>query len=162
MSSQRVARVSLLAALAVALRFSFVAFPNVKPITAIFLVAVFYMGLLDAVLVMALTMVVTGIFLGFGPVVLWQIASFAAVMVLWSGLIPFRRVQRLSGLFLEASLAAILVMVYGFLISLFSSVQFGFSLFPYWVNGLVFDGLHAVSTFLFYPIIYSIFRRFFR
>lgn len=160
MSSKRIARISILAALAVVLRFAFVAFPNIKPITAIFLVSAVFLGLLDSLLIMTLTMLVTGIYLGFGPVVLWQILSFSLVLCLWDIIVVPMIEQKRLALWGQALLAAIVVMVYGFLISLFSAYYFGFSPLIFWLNGLSFDGLHASSTFIFYPIIYSIFRRF--
>ncbi|HFI0467691.1 TPA: hypothetical protein ACGOYW_001097 [Streptococcus suis] len=155
-------RVVLLVSLAIVLRIVFGAFPNIKPLTAIFLVALSYMGLMDAWLVMALTMVGSGFLFGFGPVVLWQVLSFGLVQLLWWYLVrPFMYKERFT-IWLQSLLAAALVYVYGFAISILSAWQFGIAPFIFWLNGLFFDSLHAVSTFLFYPIIYHIFRRFYK
>ncbi|WP_105209777.1 ECF transporter S component [Streptococcus suis] len=161
-SVKRLSRIVLLVALAIVLRLAFGAFPNIKPLTAIFLVALSYMGLMDAWLVMALTMVVSGLLFGFGPVVLWQVLSFGLVQLLWWGLVrPFLHKEHFA-IWLQSLLAAVLVYVYGFVISILSAWQFGLAPFIFWLNGLFFDSLHAVSTFLFYPIIYHIFRRFYK
>lgn len=48
---------------------------------------------------------------------------------------------------------------YGALISLPLSIQFQTDFWLYWINGIAFDLAHAVSTVLFYPIVYNIFRR---
>lgn len=161
-SVKRLSRIVLLVALAIVLRLAFGAFPNIKPLTAIFLVALSYMGLMDAWLVMALTMVVSGLLFGFGPVVLWQVLSFGLVQLLWWGLVrPFLHKEHFA-IWLQSLLAAALVYVYGFVISILSAWQFGLAPFIFWLNGLFFDSLHAVSTFLFYPIISHIFRRFYK
>lgn len=161
-SVKRLSRIVLLVALAIVLRLAFGAFPNIKPLTAIFLVALSYMGLMDAWLVMALTMVVSGLLFGFGPVVLWQVLSFSLVQLLWWGLVrPFLHKEHFA-IWLQSLLAAALVYVYGFVISILSAWQFGLAPFIFWLNGLFFDSLHAVSTFLFYPIISHIFRRFYK
>ncbi|HFI0701802.1 TPA: hypothetical protein ACGO3H_001274 [Streptococcus suis] len=161
-SVKRLSRIVLLVALAIVLRLAFGAFPNIKPLTAIFLVALSYMGLMDAWLVMALTMVGSGLLFGFGPVVLWQVLSFGLIQLLWWGLVrPFIHKERLT-IWLQSLLAAVLVYVYGFVISILSAWKFGLAPFIFWLNGLFFDSLHAVSTFLFYPIIYHIFRRFYK
>ncbi|HFU4500426.1 TPA: ECF transporter S component [Streptococcus suis] len=161
-SVKRLSRIVLLVALAIVLRLAFGAFPNIKPLTAIFLAALSYMGLMDAWLVMALTMVGSGFLFGFGPVVLWQVLSFGLIQLIWWGLVrPFMHKERFT-IWLQSLLAAVLVYVYGFVISILSAWQFGIAPFIFWLNGLFFDSLHAVSTFLFYPIIYHIFRRFYK
>ncbi|HFI0264258.1 TPA: ECF transporter S component [Streptococcus suis] len=161
-SVKRLSRIVLLVALAIVLRFAFGAFPNIKPLTAIFLVTLSYMGLMDAWLVMALTMVGSGFLFGFGPVVLWQVLSFGLIQLIWWGLVrPFMHKERFT-IWLQSLLAAVLVYVYGFVISILSAWQFGIAPFIFWLNGLFFDSLHAVSTFLFYPIISHIFRRFYK
>ncbi|HFI0163773.1 TPA: hypothetical protein ACGORW_001591 [Streptococcus suis] len=159
---KRLSRIVLLTSLTIVLRIVFGAFPNIKPLTAIFLVSLSFMGLMDAWLVMTLTMVGSGLLFGFGPVVLWQVLSFGLVQLLWWCLVrPLVNTERLS-IWLQSLLAALLVYVYGMLISILSAWQFGLSPLIFWFNGLFFDSLHAISTFLFYPIIDYIFRRFYK
>ena len=57
---QRMARIAILSALAVGLRSAFIGLPNIQPITAMFFVAVLYLGLVDGLLIMALTMSISG------------------------------------------------------------------------------------------------------
>ena len=47
---QRMARIAILSALAVGLRSAFIGLPNIQPITAMFFVAVLYLGLVDGLL----------------------------------------------------------------------------------------------------------------
>lgn len=159
MPVRRMTRIVLLAALCIVWRSALVFLPNVKPVTAIFLVSLMYMSLEDSLLVMALTMLGSGILLGFGIVVFWQILSFAIILFLWRFLIlPFTQ----NKLWLQMLLAGLSAMLYGSVIDTISAVQFGANLYIYWLNGFWFNMLHAVSTVLFYPIIYTLFRRFYK
>lgn len=154
----RLSRIVILTALSIVLRIIFGPFPNMKPLTAIFLVSLSYLGLLDALLLMTLTMVGSGLLFGFNMVVLWQVFSFGIVQLLW-----WLVIRPISlPLWLQSLLAVSMAFVYGFVISVFSATQFSSLILAFWLNGLVFDSLHAVSTLLFYPIIYHIFRRFYR
>ena len=63
MTLQRLTRISLLAALCVALRQAFAPFPNVQPISAIFFLLVMFEGYSFAFLVMMITMFVSAFFL---------------------------------------------------------------------------------------------------
>ncbi|WNY47651.1 ECF transporter S component [Streptococcus sp. 29896] len=157
--SQFISRIVMLSALTVALRFVFVAFPNIKPVTAIFLWVAYSWGLVDALLVMALSMLVSGIYLGFGMVVFWQIIAYGLVLAVWSKLlVPIFKFHTNFGK-LEAVFAGALVFLYGFVISFLIAWQYSMPFFVYWLAGLSFDLAHALSTALFYPIIVTIFRR---
>ncbi|WP_228063813.1 MULTISPECIES: hypothetical protein [unclassified Streptococcus] len=161
MSTRRISQIIILAALSITLRFAFAALPNIKPISAIFLVSLCFLPLNDSLWIMALTMLGSSLLFGFSLVVFWQIASFAIVMLLWRIFVtPFIRKGQLA-LTLQSLLAGIILFLYGFSISLPIAWQYGTNPIVYWLNGLSFDILHSVSTFLFYPIIYSIFRRYY-
>ena len=69
MTLQRLTRISLLAALCVALRQAFAPFPNVQPISAIFFLLVIFEGYSFAFLVMMITMFVSAFFLGMSLIV---------------------------------------------------------------------------------------------
>ncbi|MBO4107282.1 ECF transporter S component [Streptococcus suis] len=157
--SQFISRIVMLSALTVALRFAFVAFPNVKPVTAIFLWVTYSWGLVEAVLVMSLSMLVSGIYLGFGLVVLWQIIAYGVVLAIWSRLLVPIFQSSTNLVKLEATFAGVLVFLYGFVISLLIAWQYSTPFLVYWLAGLSFDMAHALSTALFYPIIVTIFRR---
>nr|WP_321189788.1 preprotein translocase YidC [Streptococcus suis] len=111
---------------------------------------------------MILVMVGSGLLFGFGTVVLWQVLSFAFIQFIWWLAIgPFIKKENIP-LWLQSLLAGLLVFLYGLTISFLSATQFGTSPIVFWLNGLVFDSLHAASTVLFYPIIDYIFRRFYK
>ena len=87
MTLQRLTRISLLAALCVALRQAFAPFPNVQPISAIFFLSVIFEGYSFAFLVMMITMFVSAFFLGMSLIVFFQIVAFGCLMLLWQYLL---------------------------------------------------------------------------
>ncbi|MBS8100199.1 preprotein translocase YidC [Streptococcus suis] len=133
-----------------------------KPLTAIFLIVLSYFSLLESWTLMILAMVGSGLLFGFGTVVLWQVLSFAFIQFIWWLVIGPSIKKESIPLWLQSLLAGILVFLYGLTISFLSATQFGISPIVFWLNGLVFDSLHAASTVLFYPIIDYIFRRFYK
>ncbi len=160
-STRQISQIVMLAALSIALRLAFGALPNIKPISAIFFVSLCFLPLSNSLWIMALTMLGSSLLFGFGLIVFWQIASFALVMLVWRSLmIPLIHRGRLP-LGIQSLLAGAILFLYGFAISLPMAWQFGINPIPLWLNGLSFDILHSISTVLFYPIIYSIFRRYY-
>lgn len=155
MPLKRLAQIVILASLCIVLRFAFASFPNVKPISAIFFVSIFYIGLIDSLWVMSLTMFGSSFLLGFGFVVWWQIASFGILLLLWRYFV----LSYIKSVVIQSLLAGFLMLGYGALISLPLSIQFQTDFWLYWINGIAFDLAHAISTVLFYPIVYNIFRR---
>lgn len=161
MVARKMSHIAMLAALCIVLRWAFGPFPNIKPITAFFLVSLAYLDLGSALLVMCLTMLGSSFIFGFSIVVIWQIMSFAVLMLFWKFFVLPLTNQLSYAIWWQSGLAGFVAFVYGFLISIPISVQFGVNLVVYWLNGLFFDLLHAVSTVLFYPIIIQIVRRFY-
>lgn len=153
MTTIRLTRMAILTALACVLRIALSAFPNVKPITALFFVLVLVFGLADALVVSTLTMLVTGFLMGFSLIILGQIMSYAIILLVGQGL--FKLVKPLVW---RTGLIFGLTLVYGVVISIFSAYLFGSSFWPFWLSGLTFDLAHAVSTAIFFPILLTIFK----
>ena len=154
MPINKLTRLAILTALSCVLRFSMSALPNVKPITALFFVIMLCFGLSDAILVSALTMILTGLLMGFSIIILGQIVSYAIILTIASILC-----RVFSNIIIRTGLVFLLTMLYGFVISIFSAYLFGASFWPFWLGGLTFDLAHAISTSLFFPIIFGIFNR---
>lgn len=161
MVARKMSHIAMLAALCIALRWAFGPFPNVKPITAFFLVSLSFLDLGSSLLVMMLTMLGSSLIFGFSIVVIWQIHSFTVLMLGWRFFVLPLTNRLPYAIWWQSGLAGLVAFAYGFLISIPISVQFGTNLIVYWVNGLFFDLLHAVSTVLFYPLIFQIVRRFY-
>ncbi|MGM9886258.1 MAG: ECF transporter S component [Lactococcus sp.] len=153
----RMTLIALLTALCCVLRVAFVEFPNVKPITALFFAFSIYIGFYDSLAIMSLTMLLTGMLLGFSPIIIGQILVYVVLILIFKG---FSKVNA-SPIFLSI-ISAILALVFGFLISLFSGLLYGFGsggFIAYWLAGLPFDAAHALSTLIFYPIVIIILQR---
>lgn len=163
MSTRKLTQLALLISLSIVLRYVFGPFPNIKPITAIFLVIAGMLGIWEAIIVSSLTMIITGFLLGFGPWILWQMATYALILSIFKYLVlPISQsMPQAVSLAVQTIFAGGMGFLYGFIISMFSAVFYGSLFWPYWLSGLSYDALHAVSTFLFYPIIVTIFRRFY-
>ncbi|ERJ77739.1 membrane protein [Streptococcus sobrinus] len=160
-SLNRLTRLALLTALCIALREAFSGLPNVQPITAIFLVVTLTYGLVDGIILSSLTMLLTGFLLGFGEVVFRQMLAFALICFIWHWLARlFKSFPLNLALPLQIMAAAGLSLLYGLILDVSSALIFSTPILAYILAGLTFDLLHAASTALFYPIIFSIFRRF--
>ena len=162
-SINQISRVALLSALCVVLRWAFASFPNVQPITAIFLISSIALSLPEAILIMSTTMLVSSFLLGFGPWVLWQIFSFIIILCIWYYIFyPLTRIgsnQKKIYLMAQAAMAGFMGIIYG--VAIDSCYAFLYSM-PWWtyvLAGTGFNIAHAISTFLFYPLVLSIFRR---
>ncbi|MCQ8261133.1 hypothetical protein NF418_06515 [Streptococcus suis] len=160
LTARQIGRIVTLTALCIVLRIVFGPFPNIKPLAAIFLVSISYLGIVEATLLMVLTMISSGILFGFGIHILWQVLSFAVVQIIWKGLLTTGYIDKERTILVQSILAGLLAFMYGLIISIFTAMQFGISLIPFWLNGLFFDMMHGLSTLFFYPIIFQIFRRF--
>ncbi len=162
LTARQIGRIVTLTALCIVLRIVFGPFPNIKPLAAIFLVSIGYIGIVEATLLMVLTMISSGILFGFGIHILWQVLSFAVVQIIWKGMLTTGCIDKERTILVQSILAGLLAFMYGLIISIFTAMQFGISLIPFWLNGLFFDVLHGLSTLFFYPIIFQIFRRFYK
>lgn len=161
MSVKQMVKLALFSSICVALRMVFGGLPNVKPITAIFLICLTYFKFWEVLIIMGLTMLVTSFYLGFGLWVLWQLLAYTAVLSFWRwGVKPLEKRLELS-VGVLAVLAGVTPFIYSFIIGFFDSKVYGYSLWAYWLNGLGFDAAHALSTIAFYPIISYSFRRLF-
>lgn len=167
---RKISRLALLTALCIVLRYAFSGLPNVQPITAIFLVVSVCFSLPEGIMLTTLTMFVSSFLLGFGPWVLWQIGSFSLVLTIWFyvlyPLTNYLKPVKIIGVSLDrlgyqAIFAAILGIVYGMVIDTWSAILFGTKIWLYVLSGMPYNIAHSLSTLFFYPLIHSIFRRFY-
>ena len=121
-----------------------------------FFLLVIFEGYSFAFLVMMITMFVSAIFLWMSLIVFFQIVAFGCLMLLWC--ISYKWLPFV----LQILFVGLLSFAYGVLID---SVYALIYHIPWWtyalVNGFSFNLAHALSTIIFYPIIYQIFRRFY-
>lgn len=162
MTSKQIARIAILAALAFVLRMTFSHLPNIQPISALFLLATLMMGYYEAILVMIISILLSSFLLGFGPWVFWQITAFIMIMTIWRFLLyPLTKKIKGPEIVFQSLFAALLAFSYGLIIDSCFAYLYSMPWWSYLLAGSVFNGLHAMSTFFFYPILLTIFRRVF-
>ena len=156
-SSRRLAFLAVMAAFCFVGRQITAGLPNIQSVTAILMMLTLQLTLADGIIVAALTILISNIFLGMGPWTIYQILTYTILMAGLYGLRPLHR--RLASkpklrLVLFALVAFFFGFLYGFVISFFSAQTYSISNFwAYYLQGLPFDLLHALGNALFYLIL---------
>lgn len=149
--SYNIALVGILSAVNVASRFVFQFLPNIKPVTSIIILTAMFLGFYVAIQVVVTTSLLSGILLGIGPYVLFQIAAWATIVAITVILTKFVKQKNVIAYTLWAGLCGF---VFGFIVSL-EKLLYGWTFFiSYYIAGISFDALHAVGNLLFFPICY--------
>ena len=120
--SQIVALVAALAALAIAGRIAFSAFPNVKPSTDIIIFAGYALGGAPGFVVGALTALVSNFWFGQGPWTPWQMAGWGLCGILGAALALG---TRNAGRFALAATCGIAALIYGALLNFSLMATYG-------------------------------------
>ena len=163
---QRISLLAMLTALVTVGRLAFAlpVLPNIQPMTALLLIITLNIGVIDSLVVAVLSMLLTNMMLGMGPWTIFQIISFA-VVILTTGLLKyFYDYGSFMNRFVFSIWALGTGFVYGLFISGFDFHLYGMSNFlVYYLNGLPFDSLHAVGNFGFFfllePILVPIIQK---
>jgi Prenyltransferase and squalene oxidase repeat len=147
-SSQVVALVAALAALAIAGRLAFAAFPNVKPTTDIVIFAGYALGPAPGFAVGALTALVSNFWFGQGPWTPWQMAGWGLCGVLGAGLCL---VRPRAGRFTLAAVCALAGVAYGALLNFSLMATYGGDLslqrfLALESRAVPFDAAHAIGN----------------
>jgi energy-coupling factor transport system substrate-specific component len=149
--AQVVAMVAALAALAIAGRVAFAAFPNVKPTTDIVIFAGYALGPAGGFAVGGLTALVSNIWFGQGPWTPWQMAGWGMCGLLGAALaIGGRNVGR----FTLAAVCGLAGLLYGALLNFSLMATYGgdLSLEHFLVlesRAIPFDAAHAIGNIVF-------------
>jgi energy-coupling factor transport system substrate-specific component len=147
-TSQVVALVAALAALAIAGRIAFAAFPNVKPTTDIVIFAGYALGPAPGFAVGGLTALVSNFWFGQGPWTPWQMAGWGLCGILGAGLAV---VRPRAGRFTLAVVCALAGVAFGALMNFSLMATYGgdLSLQRFLVlesRAVPFDAAHAISN----------------
>lgn len=148
--AQTVALVAALAALAIAGRIAFAAFPNVKPTTDIVIVAGYALGAAPGFAVGALTALVSNFWFGQGPWTPWQMAGWGMCGVLGAALAVIRpRPGRLT----LAVVCGLAGLAYGALLNFSLMATYGGDLsmerfLALQSRAVPFDLAHAIGNFV--------------
>lgn len=151
-SVQEMAYLALLVAACVVGRTMFQFLPNIQPMTAIFLIITFQLGVSRGLLVCLLSVICTNLYMGMGVWTIGQIISFSGVILvagaLWQ-LPVFRKY-----FFLQVAYSFVAGFLYGFFIALVDKQIYGLPKFlPYYLQGLSFDVMHALGNVGFYVML---------
>ncbi len=147
-TSQVVALVAALAALAIAGRIAFAAFPNVKPTTDIVIFSGFALGPAPGFAVGALTALVSNFWFGQGPWTPWQMAGWGLCGILGAGL---ALVRPRAGRFTLAAVCAFAGIAYGALLNFSLMATYGGDLsvqrfLALESRAVPFDAAHAIGN----------------
>ncbi|HET9163013.1 MAG TPA: prenyltransferase/squalene oxidase repeat-containing protein [Solirubrobacterales bacterium] len=147
-TSQVVALVAALAALAIAGRIAFAAFPNVKPTTDIVIFAGFAFGPAPGFAVGGLAALVSNFWFGQGPWTPWQMAGWGMCGILGAGLAV---VRPRAGRFTLAVVCAAAAVVYGALLNFSLMATYGGDLsWRYFLTlearAVPFEAAHAIGN----------------
>lgn len=152
----RIALLSVMTALVTVGRLVFALpfLPNIQPMTALLIIITLNIGVLDGLIVSVLSMLLTNLFLGMGPWTGMQIVSFSMIILLTAFLKPFYRFGTIRNRIIYSLWALLTGFIYGWVISYLNFNLYGMSNFlVYYLNGLPFDGLHAVGNLGFFFIL---------
>jgi Prenyltransferase and squalene oxidase repeat len=147
-SSQVVALVAALAALAIAGRIAFAAFPNVKPTTDIVIFAGYALGPAPGFAVGGLTALVSNFWFGQGPWTPWQMAGWGLCGILGAALAV---VRPRAGRFTLAAVCALAGIAYGALLNFSLMATYGGDLslqrfLALESRAVPFDAAHAIGN----------------
>jgi energy-coupling factor transport system substrate-specific component len=153
--------VAVLAALAAAGRILFAPFPDVKPVSAIAIVAGVAFGRQSGFMVGALAALVSNFFFGQGPWTPWQMYAWGLVGY-GAGLLAYSRLfERTAGVCAYGFAACL---GYGFILNLWSILGFfhpqtASEALAVYAAALPFDIAHGIATVAFLLILYAPWRR---
>ncbi|OTN76569.1 hypothetical protein A5886_001646 [Enterococcus sp. 8G7_MSG3316] len=158
---REIAFLSLFTAAAVVGRTLLHPLPNVQPMTVIFLLIVLYLGFRRGMIVAILSLVITNLYMGMGVWTVTQIISYGVVLAVQGIFCLSASYRRMPVWPFLYSVAA--GFLYGFVISWLSVKLYGLPHFwPYYLQGLSFDALHAMGNGVFYLLLAPVFRQLIR
>ena len=159
-NTYKICLLALISAIAIIGRVGLQLINGVQPVTALMILIPLFIGLPEAILCCAVTVVVTSCFLGWGPWSVYQIVVWSLIAAL------ARLLPRRNWPLFYCGMGVLCGYLYGFSVSAFAYRSFvtggsqtGFLV--YWLSGLYpADTLHAVGNAIFIWAFYPLFRRF--
>lgn len=152
---RQIALMAMLTAMCVVLRiFKVIPIPNVQPVTDILMIVTLTLGIGSGILLAALTMFISNIYLGFGIWTIPQILAYVGCVLTIALLAKVLPIQ--NHFWMQLALATFLGWKYGFLVDLGMTIFGGFPAFiAYLVSSFAFDTYHAIGNFAFYFVLYK-------
>ncbi|EFR31848.1 ECF transporter S component [Eremococcus coleocola] len=145
---------ALMAALCFILRLLLAPLPNVQPVTVLLIFVCWYLSAKDSILIASLTIVISNLFLGFGPWTLAQITAYCILILISKLFAPFLKRE---GYLIQAFYMIAIGFLYGLIISLIQAPFYGIQHFwVYYFNGVLFDAYHGIGNLIFFLLLQPI------
>ncbi|MPW14506.1 ECF transporter S component [Lactobacillus helveticus] len=140
---RQIALMAMLTAMCVVLRiFKVIPIPNVQPMTDILMIVTLTLGISSRILLAALTMFISNVYLGFGIWTIPQILAYVGCVLTIALLAKVLPIQ--NHFWMQLALATFLGWEYDFL-----------AFIAYLVSSFAFDTYHAIGNFAFYFVLYK-------
>lgn len=157
-STQEIAYLALTIAACVVGRLLFQFIPNVQPMTAIFLILTYQLGISRGLIVNVLSLIITNLYMGMGIWTISQILSFSVIILLMGLLCKWSWFY--NNKVFQIIFSIIGGFIYGFVIAWIDVQVYGMPHFwSYYLAGLYFDLLHGVGNGFFYFLLIPVFRQ---
>lgn len=152
---RQIALMAMFTAMCVVLRiFKIIPIPNVQPVTDILMIVTLNLGIGSGIMLAALIMFISNIYLGFGIWTIPQILAYTGCVISIAFLAKVLPVR--NHFWLQLILATFLGWEYGFLVDLGMTIFGGLPAFiAYLVSSFTFDTYHAIGNFAFYLVLYK-------
>ncbi|MDO5017883.1 MAG: hypothetical protein Q4E02_01150 [Lagierella massiliensis] len=153
MENKKITLLGIIAGVTIAGRIFLSQFPNIQPVTTILLFVAIYLGIKEAIITNILVVFLSNIYLGLGPWTIYQIITYAIIIVLASLLSSSKKFR--DSIFFQVTFSIISGFIYGFIISVFTATTFSktTNFIFYYLNGLYFDLLHGIGNGIIYFLI---------
>lgn len=126
--------------------------PNVQPVTTIIIITAVIMGRKSGVIVAATTIVVSNLYLGFGPWTLPQVISFSLIALIGGSFHHYK--DKKHFVYLLALVGGFAGYFHGLVMSIYEYIIFD-NFWAYFIAGLPFDTAHALGNIAITLILYK-------
>ncbi|EOT29163.1 hypothetical protein [Enterococcus saccharolyticus] len=159
-STYEIAYLAMTVAACVVGRTLFQFIPNIQPMTAIFLILTYQLGVTRGLIVNVLALIITNMYMGMGIWTVSQILSFSVVILCMGVLCRWEMFRQHRSL--QVAFSVVAGFLYGFVIAGIDVQLYGMPQFwPYYLAGLYFDFLHGVGNGIFYLLLAPVFQKLF-
>ncbi|BAM48349.1 hypothetical protein AXY_22170 [Amphibacillus xylanus NBRC 15112] len=133
--------------------------PNVQPLTTIIIITAVLMGRTNGMILAAISIIVSNMYLGVGTWTFSQIVSFSLIALIAGSF--YRLKDKKHFIYLLAVISGLAGYFHGFIMSIFNYIIFG-NFWAYYFAGLPFDTYHAVGNIVITLILYQPIRSTFK
>lgn len=146
-----IALIGILSAICVVSRLTLQFLPNIKPVTSIIIIVSIFMGAKYGISIAVIQTLISGMILGLGTYIPFQILAWALIAVIASILSPISK-----NIYIVSIISTISGYLFGIIVSLERLIYTNLEgTIVYYISGLYFDTLHAIGNLAFCLVIYT-------